>query len=177
MTRWSLDQSYQTIVVSSVIQGLGLGFVFIPMNLIAFSGIPAEYRTEGSTIMSLSRNLGGSFGISAITTMLARNAQTSHADLTGNITSFSLPGIDIGALADSLGAMGGAGMSLLDGLVGQQALMIAYLDNFYMMFWLMLAISPLPLIAKRPTRDSQRKRASRDGDGIEASYLIALRLA
>lgn len=150
MTRWSIDQSYQTIVVSSFIQGLGLGLVFVPMNLIAFSRLPVEHRTEGSAIMSLARNLGGSFGISAITTMLARNTQTSHADLSGNITSFSLPGVDVSALADGLGAIGGAGMSMLDGLVGKQSLMIAYLDNFYMMFWLMLVISPLPLISKPP---------------------------
>lgn len=152
MTRWSLDQSYDVIVVSSFVQGLGLGFVFVPMNMIGFSRLAVENRMEGSAIMALARNLGASFGISMIVTMLARNTQISHADLVGGITSFSLPSVDITAIADRLGSTGSAVMSMIDGLVNRQAMMIAYLDNFTLMFWMLLLLAPLPLIAKKPPR-------------------------
>ncbi len=152
MTRWSLDQSSREIIMSSFIQGLGLGFVFVPMNMIGFSRLAVENRMEGSAIMALARNLGASFGISVIVTMLARNVQVSHADLVGGITSFSLPDMDIMAVADRMGSTGGAVMGMIDGLVNRQAMMIAYLDNFTLMFWLLLALAPLPLIAKKPPR-------------------------
>ncbi|MCE7796900.1 DHA2 family efflux MFS transporter permease subunit [Sphingobium sufflavum] len=152
MTRWSLDQSSREIIVSGFIQGLGLGFVFVPMNMIGFSRLSVENRMEGSAIMALARNLGASFGISVIVTMLARNIQVSHADLVGGITPFSLPGVDISAMAERLGTTGGAILGMVDGLVNRQAMMIAYLDNFTLMFWLLLALAPLPLIAKRPPR-------------------------
>ncbi|MFT3966243.1 MAG: DHA2 family efflux MFS transporter permease subunit [Sphingobium sp.] len=152
MTRWSLDQAWDTIAWSSFIQGIGLGFVFVPMNMIGFSRLSVEHRMEGSAIMALARNLGGSFGISAMVTMLARNTQISHADLTSGITSFSLPSVDLPAITDRLGSAGGAVLSMIDGLVNRQALMIAYLDNFTMMFWTLLFIAPLPLIARRPVR-------------------------
>lgn len=150
MSRWSLDQSYETIVVSSFIQGLGLGLVFVPMQLLGFARLPVQYRMEGAALIALARNLGGSFGISAIVTMLARNTQISHADIAANVTSFSVPTVDIAALADRFGSVGGSAMLMLDGIVSKQALMIAYLDNFYLMFWVLLALAPLPLLAARP---------------------------
>jgi DHA2 family multidrug resistance protein len=152
MSHWSLDQSSGPIIVSSFVQGLGLGFVLVPMQLLGFARLPVQYRMEGAALVALSRNLGGSFGISAIVTMLARNTQVSHADIAANVTSFSIPSVDIGALADQFGSVGGSAMLMLDGIVSRQALMIAYLDNFYVMFWVMLAIAPLPLIAQRPPR-------------------------
>ncbi len=127
------------------------------MNMIGFSRLAVENRMEGSAIMALARNLGASFGISVIVTMLARNTQVSHADLVGGITSFSLPGFDVSAIADRFGSTGGAVMGMIDGLVNRQAMMIAYLDNFYMLFWMLLALAPLPLIAKRPPRLSDIK--------------------
>lgn len=150
MTKWSIDQSYETIIASSMIQGLGLGFVSVPMQLLGFARLPVQHRMEGAALFSLFRNLGGSFGISVIVTTLARNTQVSHADLATNITSYSLPGFDLATLADRFGSFGGSGMLMLDGIVSKQALMISYLDCFYMIFWVMLLIAPLPLLAARP---------------------------
>ncbi|CAN5252269.1 DHA2 family efflux MFS transporter permease subunit [soil metagenome] len=150
MTGWSLDQSWETIVVSSLIQGFGIGFVFVPMNMIGFSRLSVEHRMEGSALLSLARNLGGSFGISLMVTMLARNVQVAHSDIGGGVTATTIPSIDIAAIADRMGSIGGAAMTMIDGLVNRQALMIAYLDNFYLVFWMLLLIAPLPLIAKRP---------------------------
>jgi MFS transporter, DHA2 family, multidrug resistance protein len=150
MTTWSLDMDYRMIAISGFIQGLGLGLVFVPVNLIAFSSLRPEYRTDGTTLMTLFRNLGSSFGISVIVTMLARNIQTSHADIGANVTSFNVPAIDPAAVAEVLGGPGASLLYMLDGEVNRQAAMIAYIDNFYMLFWLILFIAPLAWIVKRP---------------------------
>ena len=150
MTRWSLDMGRDNIILSGFIQGLGLGLLFVPVNLIAFSTLAATLRTEGTTLMTLFRNLGSSFGISAIVTILARNLQTSHADIAASITSFNVPAVDPASTADLLGSIGSAAMYALDGEVNRQAQMISYLDNFYMLFWLMLCFVPLAWLLKRP---------------------------
>ncbi len=150
MTSWTIDMDSRWIIISGFVQGLGLGLLFMPMNMIAFSSLPAIYRTEGGTLMTLARNLGGSFGISVIVTMLSRNMQVSHADLAGNVTSTSLPAVDIGSATATLGDTGGGLLAMIDGEVSRQAAMIAYLDNFYAMFWLILFFVPLVFLVKRP---------------------------
>ncbi len=149
MTRWSLDMGSDQILLAGFVQGLGLGFVFVPINLIAFATLAPAFRTDGTTLMTLFRNLGSSFGISAIVTMLSRNIQISHADIAANVTSFNLP-IDPATVTAQLGSVGATAMAMLDSEVNRQAAMIAYLDNFYILFWLVLAIVPLPWLLKKP---------------------------
>ncbi|MCB2078476.1 MAG: DHA2 family efflux MFS transporter permease subunit [Novosphingobium sp.] len=149
MTTWSLDMDSRLIIEASFIQGLGLGMVFGPMNLLAFATIKAELRPDGSALLSLFRNLGGSIGISWIVTMLARNQQISHADIAANVTGDITPNIDFPALVDRFPSVGGGVMQAINGEVGRQAAMIAYLDNFYVMFWLLLLMAPLPFLLKK----------------------------
>jgi MFS transporter, DHA2 family, multidrug resistance protein len=149
MTRWSLDMGSDQILLAGFVQGLGLGFVFVPINLIAFATLASAFRTDGTTLMTLFRNLGSSFGISAIVTMLSRNIQISHADIAANVTSFNLP-LDPATVTSQLGSVGASALAMLDGEVNRQAAMIAYLDNFYILFWLVLAIVPLPWLLKKP---------------------------
>ncbi len=150
MSSWSLEMSRDEIIISGFVQGIGLGLVFMPMNMIAFSGLAPSYRTEGTTLLTLARNLGSSFGISVIVTMLARNMQISHADIAEHVTANSLPTIDLGGAAERLGSLGGGLMAMINGEVTRQALMVAYLDNFYMMFWLILCFVPLTMLVKKP---------------------------
>lgn len=159
MTGWSLEVGQAQIVITGFVQGLGLGLVFMPVNMIAFSTLRPGDRTEGSTLMTLFRNLGSSFGISAIVTALARNIQTSHADIAGNVTSFSLPAVDPAGAAATLGALGEGLLAALDSEVNRQAAMIAYLDNFYMLFWLVLILAPVPWLLKRPRPPQYRQVA------------------
>ncbi len=150
MTGWSLEMGSRNIYLAGFIQGLGLGCIFVPVNIMAFSTLPPNFRTDGSTMLNLVRNLGGSFGISAIITTLARNNQISHSDIAGHVTSSSIPAFDPAAAAAALGDYGTAGMAMLNGEVSRQAAMIAYLDNFYMMFWVVLAFAPLALLIRKP---------------------------
>jgi MFS transporter, DHA2 family, multidrug resistance protein len=150
MTQWSLEMGTREIILSGFVQGIGLGLVFVPVNLLAFSTLAPSYRTDGTTMMTLSRNLGSSFGISVIVTILARNIQISHADIAANVTSFNVPAVDPATTAAILGGAGAGALAILDGEVNRQAAMIAYLDNFYVLFWLMLCFVPLSWMLKRP---------------------------
>jgi MFS transporter, DHA2 family, multidrug resistance protein len=147
MTLWSLNMDWHPIVYTGLLQGFGMGFVFIPLNGVAFSTLPMRLRTDGSSLMYLFRSLGGSFGISIMTTMLARNMQTSHEDLAGHITSSSMPTIDPSS-ADRLGSLGEAALQLMNLEINRQAAMIAYLDDFKLMMILLIIISPMIFFLK-----------------------------
>lgn len=156
MTTWSLQMDWHWVVYTGLIQGFGMGFVFIPLNGVAFSTLPMRLRTDGSALLYLFRSLGGSFGISIMTTMLARNMQTSHEDLASHITASSMNAIDPSA-ADRLGTLGEAALQLVNLEVNRQAAMIAYLDDFKLMMILLIIISPMVFFLKsgRPASGQQ----------------------
>jgi DHA2 family multidrug resistance protein len=147
MTSWSLEMDWHWIVYTGLFQGFGMGFVFIPLNSIAFSTLPIRMRTDGSALLYLFRSLGGSFGISIMTTMLARNMQTSHEDMASHITASSMNAVDPSA-ADRLGSLGEAALQLVNLEINRQAAMIAYLNDFKLMMILLIIMSPLVFFLK-----------------------------
>jgi DHA2 family multidrug resistance protein len=149
MTGWTIEMGSTPFIVTGLIQGVGLGLIFIPLNIMAFGTLPPHQRTEGASLMNLSRNIGGSVGISAVTVLLARNIQTSHMELGSHVTAGGLTAADpiVGAV---LGGSTDAALAMADGLVNQQAAMIAYLDDFKLMMILTCMAIPLVLLLKRP---------------------------
>lgn len=157
MAHWSLEMGRWPILATGFVQGLGMGLIFTPMSILAFATLAPQYRPDGSSLLNLCRNLGGSFGISFIMTMLARNTQISHADMAANVTAYSLPVLDPGSTAERFGELGTAVLQLIDAEINRQALMIAYIDNFHVMsiFVLLVALvvfllKPGGSIASRP---------------------------
>jgi DHA2 family multidrug resistance protein len=131
MTTWSLEQSWQPFIISGVLQGLGIGLVFVPLQVLAFGTLPPTSRTEGAAVLNLTRNIGSSIGIAIVVALLARNTQISHADLAQHISPQNLP-VDPNLLS-RFGETGSAALAMADGIVNQQAAMIAYLDDFWLM--------------------------------------------
>lgn len=151
MMGFAPDMSGSTVMISGVVQGFGFGFVFLPLNLMAFGTLDPRYRTQGAGLYSLSRSMSGSIAISLMATLIARQMQVSHSDLVQHVTTQSVP--VIGQLAE--GAIGGAaGMvtAMVNGEINRQASMIAYIDSFTVMFWLTLAAAPLVLLLKGGAR-------------------------
>ena len=155
MAGWSLAVDYYHLVLSGLIQGLGIGLVFIPLQATAFATLPPQLRTDGSSLLNLTRSVGSSIGISVMMTLLSRNMQTSHSDLAGHITPTITSMLDLSAL-DRFAQYGETGLSLLDGMVTQQAAMVAYVDDFYLMMWLSIAAIPMVLIMRKSTGPSAR---------------------
>ena len=135
------------IVESGVVQGLGLGLVFVPLSTVAFATLPPEFRADATALFSLVRNIGSSIGISVVSVFLARNLQINRAELGAAINLFN-PALR--ALSPS-GASGDArSLIQLDGLDNQQALMISYVDDFKLMMIVTLCALPLALMLRRP---------------------------
>jgi DHA2 family multidrug resistance protein len=150
MSGFTLVMGSRPIILSGVVQGLGLGFIFVPLQALAFASLPPAYRTTGASLLNLARNIGGSVGISVVTFLLARNVQVSHADLAGHINWAAIPA----GAQNMLSQVGGAAdtaMAMLNGEINRQALMIAYLDDFHAMMWVTLAAMPFVWLL-RPAR-------------------------
>jgi DHA2 family multidrug resistance protein len=148
MSAFTLVMGSSEIIVSGVVQGFGLGFIFVPLQSLAFASLAPSYRTTGAALLNLSRNIGGSVGISVVTSLLARNLQVSHSDLAAHITPYSLPIADPSVL-ERLGQYGDSAAAMIDLEINRQALMIAYLDDFHAMMWLTLAALPLVLLLRK----------------------------
>jgi len=147
MSQFSLDVTRSMLVTTGIIQGLGLGFIFIPMSVITFSSLPHDLRTSGTALFSLSRNIGSSIGISVMIFLLGQNTHKVHASLSEYIQPFREPMQHLPAMLDPGAATGRA---MLDALVTKQAALIAFLGDFYIMFLIALATLPLVLLMRHP---------------------------
>jgi DHA2 family multidrug resistance protein len=86
MTDWTPAVSESTMILNTMLQGAGLGFVFIPLQVIAFATLEPALRTEGTALLSLLRNVGSAIGISVTGALVTRNSQVEHSVLTAYIT-------------------------------------------------------------------------------------------
>jgi len=89
MARYNLQISFWNAAFPRIIMGIGMAFLFVPLSTVAFSFMPHEQMGNATGIFNLMRNIGGSFGIAAVTTMLARRAQFHQARLVENITPYN----------------------------------------------------------------------------------------
>ena len=151
MSGFSPGMGMQPVIITGVLQGFGIGLIFVPLSTLAFATVAPALRTDAASFYSLLRNLGGSVGVSLSVGVLARQTQVAHADLGGTLTPFSLGGADPN-LARALGTTGDTVLALLNHAVNGQAAMIAYLDDFRMMMWMAIAVLPLLLILRPPAK-------------------------
>ncbi|MBA3863387.1 MAG: EmrB/QacA family drug resistance transporter [Erythrobacter sp.] len=147
MAHWSLAVDEIHIIISGLLQGLGLGLVFIPLQVSAFATLNPVLRTDGSSLLNLTRSLGASAGISWMTVLLARNIQTTHEELGSHVTAATGNVVDF-STTDQFQALGDIAMSLIDAEVNRQAAMIAYVDDFWLMMWITLAAAPLAFLMR-----------------------------
>ncbi len=156
--RFDLAVDFRTLALARVYQAAGLAFLFIPINTAAYAYLPREKNNAASGLINLARNIGGSVGISFVTTLLSRRAQFHQSVLTAHATLLS-PGfrdavqgasrafLPAGAVTAQHQAFG-----QLYGLILQQSNMLAYLDNFWMLAIISLAVIPFVFLMKRPPK-------------------------
>jgi DHA2 family multidrug resistance protein len=152
MTGFAIDQPSTPVITSGVVQGLGLGLIFVPLQSLAFETLAPKMRTTAAALLNLSRNIGGSVGISVVSTQLVRMTQVSHADLAQAITQQTIPTMDPTVLQTIYPVAGQALLAMINGEVTRQALFIAYLDDFKLMMIVTFAALPLLLLMRRGKR-------------------------
>lgn len=135
------------IIHSGLIQGLGLGLVFVPLSTVAFATLAPRFRADATSLFSLVRNIGSSIGISVVTVMLTRNTQINHAELGAAVNPFSAA---LRALTPAAAQGDATALLQIDALVNQQALMISYIDDFKLMMIVTICALPLALLLRRP---------------------------
>ena len=148
MTRFTPSVSEWTLIRTGMMQGMGLGFMFVPLSTITFATLPPHLRTQGTALYSLMRNIGSSIGISLVIFLLTRNTQLVHAELAGHVTPFN----------DALGQISPShfwnlattvGKAALNAEVTKQAAVIAYANDFKLMMLVALFALPLVLLLKK----------------------------
>jgi DHA2 family multidrug resistance protein len=149
MSGYTLVLSQSDVVWPGLIQGIGLGLVFVPLSTATFATLEPAMFSQGTAIYSLIRNIGSSIGISLVQTLLVRNTQIAHSSLVQTIntaaanSALSNPAYDMAKPA---------GLALLNTEVSRQAAMIAYVDDFKLMLILTLCVIPLLWLIKPPKR-------------------------
>jgi DHA2 family multidrug resistance protein len=147
MVDFTDQTSPKTIVVVSVLQGFGLGLVFVPLSTVAFATLPGHLRTDGSAILTLVRNLGSSIGISIVIARLTDSTIAMHARLDEFVTPFNSALAMPDAAMLNLGT--DMGRAMMDRLLNQQATIIAYANDFKLLMYLTLVAIPLVFIIGR----------------------------
>jgi DHA2 family multidrug resistance protein len=160
--RWlgqlNLSAGYWDIFWPQFIQGLSLGLLFVPLTTISMDPIPKEEMGNATSIFNLMRNLGGSMGIAATTTMIARHGQAYTNLLGSHVTPYnpaaqamveSLRSAFMARGADFVTATQRAHAALF-GLVNRQATMLAFVSVFQTLALIFILMLPLVLVMKSP---------------------------
>jgi MFS transporter, DHA2 family, multidrug resistance protein len=149
MSGWTPDVSVWSMSVTTIVQGFGLGFVFVPLQVIAFATLEPELRTEGTALFSLMRNVGGAIGISVTSFLLAQNTQIIHARIVEHVTPFNRM-LQSGSAYLFWNATKPAGLAALNAEVTRQAQIMAYANDFKLMLLVSLPVALLLLLMRRP---------------------------
>jgi len=157
MAGFDLQVDYHTAMMARIVQSAGLAFLFVPINTMAFATVAKEKMGSATGLINLARNIGGSSGIATATTILARRAQFHQHRLVGHLTPFD-PGYSqaLAAAAHALAAQGASAVtamaqarSMIYGMLQRQSMMQAFVDSFWVLGVVFLAVIPLMFFVKK----------------------------
>ncbi len=157
MTGFDLQMDFRTVAGARVLQAVGMAFLFVPINTAAYAFLPREKNNAASGLMNLARNMGGSVGISVVTTMLDRRTQVHLTDLSRNLTAAS-PALSamLGGASKAMQAHGASAAAatqqayaLIQGTVQRQATMLAYIDCFWFLGVAIMCMIPAVFLMRK----------------------------
>jgi MFS transporter, DHA2 family, multidrug resistance protein len=149
MTAWTPDVAQWRIMLTITIQGAGLGFLFIPLQVLAFATLPGHFRTDGASLFSLFRNIGAAIGVSVTSSMLMHNTQVMHEQIGSEVTPFNRALMNGGAVEHFWDPATRHGAAMLDHVINQQAQIVAYADDYRMMIFTTAPMLLLLLLMRR----------------------------
>jgi DHA2 family multidrug resistance protein len=147
MSHFDLMMNGMPFVSSGIIQGLGIGLIFVPLSVLAFATLNPSLRAEATSVYTLIRSLGSAVGISITQAVFTNRAAVSHADMTSNIQ----PGNPtLAMLPPGSGPGAAGGLITLNGEITRQAAMVGYVDVFRMLLVVTILVMPLLFIMRPP---------------------------
>ena len=150
MAGFDFDVDRSHIVVSGFVQGMGLGFVSVPLTTVAFSTLDARLRPDGTAIFSLFRNMGSSIGISVMETLTTRHTALFHSELVEHVNIAS-PAV-VAGLPSIYDLSNATGAAALNEEVTRQASFLAYVNDFHLMMIATLVALPFLALMRRQRR-------------------------
>ena len=160
MATLTLEASYWHIMLPRFIQGLGIGFSFVPLSTVALSAVPMRELGHASGLFNFIRTIGGSIGIAMVATLLERGAQTHQARLVTHVSLYdpdvwdryqTLVATFAARGADTVTAEHQAWAHLYE-VVQREALALSFIDNFWRLAWIFAAVVPFVLLLGRRPR-------------------------
>ena len=163
ITNLNLGVDFGTMVFWRMYQVAGLAFIFIPISILSYVGVPIEKNNQVSGISNFIRNLGGSVGISGLTTFLARQSQVYQTNLVAHATAANpqLQNMLNGSQASNMHAGSGPVLALQQaygqvmGVIEQQASLLSYVNAFWVVSLIVACLVPLPFLLKKPKHGGQ----------------------
>jgi DHA2 family multidrug resistance protein len=147
MLHYLYDVGVGAFVFAIVFNGMGIGFIFVPLTTIAFETLPVQYRTEASTLTSLFRNYGAGVGISVVVSILSRTSTVSHGAMTEHVTPYR-DAMRAPFLPRQWSLDSPEGLAALNNEIGRQAEAIGFLNDFTMLMIGAAISMPLVLLLK-----------------------------
>lgn len=151
MTGWSPTMGRGPILQWSVIQGIGMGLTFTPMNALVYENLAPALRTSAASLINLVRNVGASIGLSLFASNLAWSVQVNHQELSERLSG-QLPAVIDPHRIETIGPAAMAVLRMTDLEINRQALMIGYLNNLELLFWVIIASLPMMLLMRAPRK-------------------------
>ena len=143
MSGWSIYVPASEVIWTGVVQGIGAGAIIVPLGVVTFATLDPVHRTEAASIWNLVRSAGSSIGIAVAIFIVARMASVSRAELVNFVSPFNLA-FQNPKLAGWASLEHTENLARFSEEITRQALMVGYIDVFYLSAW--AAILALPLI-------------------------------
>jgi DHA2 family multidrug resistance protein len=150
MMYWTPNVSVGEISWVTFVQGLGMGLVFVPMNLVAFATLSPQLRTDGAGLSNLMRNIGSAIGVSLTTTILANSVQTIHSQLSSVASPFNRA-LGVNGPSMLMNPQIPFGLANLNSLIEYRAQVQAYANDFLFMLLISLPVFVVIWLMKRPS--------------------------
>jgi len=145
MTGWTDQTGVSEIVTLSIIQGFGFGLVFVPLSTVAFLTLPNHLRTDGTSMLTLMRNVASSIGISIVIAQLTEGSRRVYANLSEHINPFN-HAMQMPNVAGMIDMNADTGRAMADAMVGIQAQIIAFSQDYQLVMLFILASIPLAIM-------------------------------
>jgi MFS transporter, DHA2 family, multidrug resistance protein len=145
MTSWTDQTGAQEIVILSIIQGFGFGLVFVPLSTVAFLTLPNHLRTDGTSMLTLMRNVASSIGISIVIAQLTEGTRRTYAILSEHINPFN-HAMQMPDVAGMIRMNTDGGRALADVMVATQAQIIAFSHDYQLVMIFILCSIPLAIM-------------------------------
>ncbi len=162
LSQWTPAIDQASLIADTMVQGAGIGFVFVPLNVVAFATLEARLRYEATSFLTLVRSMGMSMGIAIFEALEVRNAQVEHAVLTVFASPLNRALEASPQIARALSPLSAHGAAVLDGMITYQAQVIAYNDDFWLMAIVSAPILLLVLLMRMPPRGGRAAPAVLD---------------